>query len=547
MRLKRLLKLPLVLFAFLCLGGATAQAFTITRTSSPIFYVDTVAGQRGMYVSYQILNNGATSYPDVWVAIDTFTGGVVSLAPREDGIVQLGPMAPGQMKTAYFYIQASGATTVDQSHTVRIYGTRPPTTELQSATFTQTDVENTIQANANKITTTISGPNPPGLGGIVNVEVTGHTGTIGSQNLQSFTPACDVNWAASSYQLVTTTIVFTGGNNVTYTDQLYVDNLTSPSDTGYVVTYSFRAVAVATAPETITPMVYIASGTNIKHTQGDPGSISPAANALSMTKLASPTPVYAGATVTYTLRLNNTTGAYDATVEDFVDSLPTTPASPSYITGSSAYNGVSVANPSISGTTLTWVGSFVVPAGQTRDLTFQVTFPATTGVYTNRAVAHVGATQIDSTLSTSDNSPATAAVTVRTPPDIKLTKTYSANTAIVQSGTELTYTIVFNNQGDAPATSFTLFDMIPANTELKLGSLTYTAGAGGVPAPTITYSNAARSAATPPQPPTPWVAYTPPGLPGTYDAQVTYIRWAFTGSNINSGNSGTISFIVRIR
>jgi hypothetical protein len=82
---------------------------------------------------------------------------------------------------------------------------------------------------------------------------------------------------------------------------------------------------------------------------------------------------------------------------------------------------------------------------------------------------------------------------------------------------------------------------------LKLGSLTYTPGAGGVPAPTITYSNAARSAATPPQPPSPWVVYTPPGLPGTYDAQVTYIRWAFTGSNINSGNSSTISFIVRIK
>ncbi|HYY57659.1 MAG TPA: hypothetical protein VE842_10030, partial [Pyrinomonadaceae bacterium] len=456
-------------------------------------------------------------------------------------------MAPGQMKTAYFYVQASGTTTVDQSHTVRIYPTRPPTAELQSATFTMTDVENTIQANANKITTTVSGPNPPGLGGLVSVEVTGHTGTIGSQNLQSFTPACDVNWAATSYQLITTSVVFTGGNNITYNDQLYIDNLTSTSDTDYHITYTFRAMAATGAPEIITPMVYIASGTNIKHTQGDPGTISSASNTLLLSKLASPTPVYAGATVTYTLRLSNAAGAYDVAVEDFVDSLPTSPASPSYVTGSSAYNGVSVANPSVSGTTLTWVGSFVVPAGQTRDLTFQVTFPATTGVYTNRAVAHVGGIQIDATSSTSDNSPATANVTVRTPPDIKLTKTYSANTAIIQSGTEITYTIVFNNQGDAPATNFTLFDMIPANTELKLGSLTYTPGAGGVPAPTITYSNAARSAAIPPQPPSPWVGYTPPGLPGTYDAQVTYIRWAFTGSNINSGNSGTISFIVRIK
>src|SRR5215212_11970694 len=97
-----------------------AQAFTITRTSSPKFYMDTGANLKGMYVSYQILNNSATSYADVWVGIDSFTGGVVSLAPGEDGLVQLGAMAPGEMKTAYFYLQASGVTTVDQSQTVRV-------------------------------------------------------------------------------------------------------------------------------------------------------------------------------------------------------------------------------------------------------------------------------------------------------------------------------------------------------------------------------------------------------------------------------------------
>src|SRR3954463_5739730 len=98
-----------------------------------------------MYVSYQILNNSATIYADVWVGIDSFTGGVVSLAPGEDGIVQLGAMAPGQMKTAYFYLQAGAVTTVDQSHTVRVYSGRPPSaTQINSASFIMTDVEDTI-------------------------------------------------------------------------------------------------------------------------------------------------------------------------------------------------------------------------------------------------------------------------------------------------------------------------------------------------------------------------------------------------------------------
>src|ERR1043165_7066766 len=94
-----LIKLLLLCSVFFCMGLASAQAWTITRTSSPKFYTDFGANIRCMYVSYQITNNSATNYTDTWVAVDTFTGGVVSLAPGEDGIVQLGEMAPGQTKT----------------------------------------------------------------------------------------------------------------------------------------------------------------------------------------------------------------------------------------------------------------------------------------------------------------------------------------------------------------------------------------------------------------------------------------------------------------
>ena len=547
MRIKSLLiKLSLLCCVFLCLGNATAQGWTITRTSSPVFYTDFPKNLRGMYVSYQILNNGATNYPDVWVAVDTFTGTSVSLAPGEDGIVQLGPMAAGETKTAYFYLQASANTSVGQSHTVRVYPTRPPTGQLASSSFSVT-VEDAIQANANKITTTVAGPNPPGLGGLVTVTVTGHTGTIGSQNLLSFTPASELDWIANNYQLMSTTVVLSGSANAgTYNDRLFINNLPTSSDTNYTVNYSFRATGVGTAPQVVTPMVFIASGTQIKHTEGDPNTISPSTNTLTLSKLASATSIYLGATVTYTLRLSNAGGAYDATVEDFVDTLPTSPGTPSYVTNSSTFNGVAISNPSISGATLTWVGSFTVPAGQTRDLTFQVTFPNTSGTYTNNARAHVGSFQIDTTLNTSDNAPANVNVTVQTPPDIKLDKSYTANTAIIQSGTEITYTITFTNQGQAAATNFTLFDMIPASTDFKLGSLTYTPVTGGVAAPTVSYSNAARSVAIPPQPPSPWVSYTPSGTPGTYDPQVTYIRWAFA-TNIPANASSTITFVVRIQ
>jgi uncharacterized repeat protein (TIGR01451 family) len=463
LRRAALTKLPLLFLALLLFGSATAQGFTIVRTSSPKFYTDIPNGLKGMYVSYQITNTSGSSYTDVWVGADTFTGGSVSLANGEDGLVQLGAMAPGQMKTAYFYLQANSTSLSAQSHTVRVYNGKPPTgTQVDSATFSFTAVEDTIQANANKITTTVSGPNPPGLGGIMTVQVTGHSGTIGDQNLLSFTPASELDWIADNFQLVSTTVVLTGGNTGTYTDRLLISGLASPSDTDYTVTYSFRATGVATVSQRITPMVFIASGTQIKHTQGDPQTISSAINSLTMTKLVSSSQVYVGGSVTYTLRVSNVGGAYDATVDDLVDTLPTSPASATYVTNSSTFNGAAIGNPTISGSTLTWVGTFTVPAGTTRDLTFQATFPNTAGTYTNRAVGHIGNTQIDTTASTTDNSPASVNTNVVGYPDLTVSKSHTGNFTQGQNGA--TYTITVTNSGGSSTTSsVTVTDTLPAS------------------------------------------------------------------------------------
>ena len=138
---------------FLLLGlGPSAHAFVITRTSSPVFHIDTSVTPtlQAMYVAYQINNNSGATYADLWVGADTFTGGSVTLGPTEDGAVHLGSLAPGQTKTAFFYLQAARATTAAQSHTVRIYPARPPAGELASQTFSMTVAE-TIQANANTV------------------------------------------------------------------------------------------------------------------------------------------------------------------------------------------------------------------------------------------------------------------------------------------------------------------------------------------------------------------------------------------------------------
>ena len=398
------------------LAAQLASALTITRTSSPIFYMDTSTTPtlQGMYVAYQISNNDGINYPDIWVRADTFSGGVISLGPNEDGIVHLGSLAPGQTKTAYFYLQANSATTLAQTHTVRVFPNRFGTGQLAAANFSMTS-EETIQANANKVTTVVTGPNPAELGGIVTMTVSGDTGTIGAAGILSFSPAAYLNWRADAYELISTTVSVSGGNNLLLNDQLYTI-APSSADSTYVAVYTFRAVSTTLAPTAVSPIGYISSGNNTKHTTTgnyiNLEPILPTDNRLTLGKTAAPLEFIGSGTVTFAMIITNG-GFYTATLDEFTDTLPSVPAQPTYVPGSARYNGAVIGDPIISGATLTWLGLFPVPAGATYQLTFQASMPSTVGTYTNRAIARVGSTQVDTTLNTSDNVPAFATVLVR--------------------------------------------------------------------------------------------------------------------------------------
>ncbi len=228
-------------------------------------------------------------------------------------------------------------------------------------------------------------------------------------------------------------------------------------------------------------------------------------------------------------------------VDDFVDILPTTPANATYTTNSSQFNGIAIGNPTISGATLTWSGLFLVPAGQTRDLTFQAVLPNIPGIYTNQAVAHLGVSQIDTTASTSDNVPATATVTIQPPPLVDLLKSVDL-TSPQPPGTDLTYTIIFTNTGGNLATGLIVTDPIPADTDFRVGSVTTNLGTTGLTV-VVEYSNDSGAS---------WI-YTPVsgggGAPPGYDRAVTDVRWTLTGnlSQTSPNNTGSVAFTVRIR
>jgi uncharacterized repeat protein (TIGR01451 family) len=404
--------------------AAACSASTITRISSPgKFYVDTGAAPSplptGMYVGYKITNTSGVAYPDLWVKLENFSGGIIGLAANEDGIVHVGPLASGANTTVYVYLNATGApggNSTAQSHTVSLYSTRPDLAagSICGDAFSLV-TEQTIKAVANKITTVVSGPTPAALGGIVTETITGDTGTIGAAGIFAFTPASAPTWPANAYQLVNTQIVLSGGNTGTYNNTLYFAGLNS-STTAYTITYTYIAVGTTATPTGVSPVSYLSSGTQVKHNDtGDFASllpIQPTTNTTTLSKSASPTNLPTGGTVTYTVTLTNASTNSSVTLDDIIDTLPSTPGIASYIAGSAKFNGVTISDPKVSGQTLTFLGLFTIPSGGTRTLTYQATLPNTIGSYTNQAVGHVGTTQIDTTLSTTDNAPATANVSV---------------------------------------------------------------------------------------------------------------------------------------
>ncbi|MEO6468378.1 MAG: hypothetical protein ABIP21_04700, partial [Acidimicrobiia bacterium] len=421
---------------------------TVTPLSGTIFYADfspsppSLPNLAGHYTGYKITNATGAALSTPYVKLSGFSGGVVSLASGESSSQPLGALASGAANTSYFYLSASSTTAVSQSHTVSVYDRNPSltgATELCNTSFSFTSVTATTQAAANKVTVASATSNPPGLGAIMTMTVSGDTGTIGSGSAADprgwdMTPAAVASgtsaWAPGAYRLTAAKVNIdldgTGAKDwPDYLHRMFTDPTSSART--YTITYTFVIVGTTSANTALTPIQYIASGTQIKHTDMSGTAytailpIQPISNTTTLTKSASPTALTTpGGTVGYTLTATNSSGTQSATLDDFTD----TPGSgATYVAGSSKFNSVTIGDPLTSGTTLIWSGSFAVPAGTARSLTYNMAIVSGVGTVSNSAIGHIGASVIDTTTSTADNVPATKSVTVAAAPTLNLTKT----------------------------------------------------------------------------------------------------------------------------
>lgn len=415
----RLLCLALSALAFLAseavAGPCSSSNITVTRVSSPIFYFDSRSpGIYDAYVAYSITNSTGSNIPDLWVKLLNFTGtgSVISLSTNENGETHVGPLANGTSKTVYFYLHASSETSNAQTHNVTLYPGKPSLNTATCATAFSYTTEDTLDANANKVTNVSFSPSTPMLGGSLAITVSGETGTIGNAGIFSFSPAALSTWPAGALELESVAMVLTGGNSQTVTNTLHLSGLNSAA-TNYSQTYTFRIKSPINQSTTIFPMNYINSGNPIKHTDtsnfASIGSIPASSNSVTISNISTTESSAAscfangtGGSTVVTVSVSNS-GSTAVSLDDIQVTLPSSPDTMTYSASSSSFNGTSIAEPVVSGQTLTWYGVFNVPANSSRDLTFTANVPNTDGLYSITAIGHIDSTVIDSTLNSSDN------------------------------------------------------------------------------------------------------------------------------------------------
>lgn len=423
---KNLIALLFVSLVPLCsaLAGPCSSAnISITGVSSSVFYVDLTPPAGGTpitggYIGYSIVNNGS-AIDDLWVKVENVSGGNLVLAPHENGVSHVGFIAgSGSTKTVYFFFTSDSNSATGQAHDIAIYSSKPTSVSATcSDTFTYS-TEHSQQASANKVNdngVTVS-PNPPELGRDVVVSISGFTGTVSSSGHFRYSPASYPTWRSDAYELYKVDMNLGG---TPYPDVNYV-NVPSLANTAYTQTYRFRVKSgTGGASTAVSPMSHIHSGGMMKHTNtSNFATLLPLAAPVSKVTVSSVVttestanscfPGGTGGATTVEIVVKNS-GLGGITLDDIEVTLPAGVTFDSGVTPT--FDGTTISNPAVTGSTLTWYYPFIVPAATssssptTRSLIFSVNVPAINGTYDITSVGHIDATQIDSTDSITDNAP----------------------------------------------------------------------------------------------------------------------------------------------
>jgi len=241
------------------------------------------------------------------------------------------------------------------------------------------------------------------------------------------------------------------------------DTLSMPA--GSSVTYTVNATIQSSATGSLSNTATVTAGAGVtdptpgNNSATDTDTLTPSAD-VSVTKTDSPDPVVVDNNITYTITVTNN-GPSDAQSLSLSDAVPANTTLFSVTTPAG------------------WTRTDAVPNGGTGTLTFTRPTLAAGASSIFTVVVHVNAgtangTTITNTANVSSttadptpgNNSATATTLVQSNADVAISKTRSPNTASIDAGNNVTYTVQVINNGPAAASSVTFSDSVPAGLEV---------------------------------------------------------------------------------
>lgn len=468
----------MLLESCLCLAES-AEALVITQTSSDTFYGDfnVSPALTSSYASFIITNDSGLPVSDLWVSLSGFSGGVLGLAPLEDGVFQLGDLAAGASGAAFFYLNASGPSTQAQGYSVCLYASPSPSTPLTCTAFSFSSVQDTIRAGNSSVDGVILSievdPNPPVLGGTFSMTVNGSTGTLGADQVLAFSPASNLDWPADCYELFATELRLQSPNLGTSRDWLFVPPpLSSTVNTSYTAVYTFRVLCAPTVAVEVMPSTYVSSGNVVKHAD---------VSALGVTIYPPVPEPSATATVTPTsTRTATRTETRSATPSSTATTTPTSSPSstPTATLTQTATSSATASSTSSATPTSTSTASSSATSSSTSTAT-QTSTPTATSSATATSTASFTAT---GTATPTDTSTVTATAT-QTPT--------STRTATPSSTPTASATVTLSSSSTQTATPS------PTSSATSTATVTSTSSATSTATPSATLSPTATPTATP--------------------------------------------------
>jgi uncharacterized repeat protein (TIGR01451 family) len=492
-----------------------SQVVATAYANTSVNFVNTIRNDGNTNDAVNVLLDGSSNIPGTWSVLLYHSDGVTPLTDTDlDGSVDVGPLAPGATVDIVVRLVIPGSQGAGGPFNAVILARSandPLADNLTTDTITQVlpasvDIGNYDGVNGTTNNTGVNQNANPGTSVNFALDVINNGGSNDNFALSSLLPG---GWTVTYH-------IDANGNGI-----LDAGELTPVASTGVVAAGAeVHLIAQVNVPAGAAPGVSNVSFTatsSVNGTQSDTIT-----NTVTVTALASVLfdpdnagNATAGGTITYAHTVTNTGNVgdtFDLTYVSsqgwgyvFLDATSTPITSILLAPGASANIGVRL----------------TVPAGATVG-TVEVGVLTATGQVT---LAFDNATD----------------VTTIAAGNLNLTKSVSpaGNQA---PGTDLTYTVDYQNLGSAALTTIVIYDAVPTWTQFQVGSATSGTAPASVTGITIEYSD--DNGAT-------W-AYAPAsgggGAPAGYDANVTNVRWVFTGDLLAGGASAAgVGFTVRIQ